>query len=393
MSTFSVKVLPVTIENHPDADALECARIGLYFSIVKKGFFKTGELVAYIPEQAVVPDDVLKEHGFWDVEKNVGTLGGSKKNIVKPRKLRGIFSQGLCIKAKPEWQQDQDVAEELGITKYEVPIPAQFSGDVWNAGTNRTVKYDIENIKTYPDLLKEGELIVATEKLHGTWACFGIVPDCVADEVHGNFIICSKGLGAKGLCFKINSERNDGNAYVQTAISLNMKERMENNEIVRSVLNENKSFYILGEVFGSGVQDLAYGNVSNNKNFRVFDVCVKDSLENKIRFFNDQELSDFCDAIGLERVPVIYRGPFSIETVLNLTKGKETVSGKEMHIREGIVIRPQVERHISSLVCLACGSMVHCSCRSQKFDGVYGRVQLKSISEDYLLRKNGTEYN
>jgi len=53
------------------------------------------------------------------------------------------------------------------------------------------------------------------------------------------------------------------------------------------------------------------------------------------------------------------------------TDGKESVSGKGVHIREGVVIRPSIERYEYKL----------------------GRVQLKSISEKYLLRKNATEYN
>lgn len=53
------------------------------------------------------------------------------------------------------------------------------------------------------------------------------------------------------------------------------------------------------------------------------------------------------------------------------TSGKETISGNETNIREGIVIKPIFERVDFSL----------------------GRVVLKSVSEEYLLRKGGTEFN
>ena len=53
------------------------------------------------------------------------------------------------------------------------------------------------------------------------------------------------------------------------------------------------------------------------------------------------------------------------------TDGRETISGRGLHIREGVVVRPCAERRHEAL----------------------GRVQLKSVSERYLLRKGGTEYN
>jgi RNA ligase (TIGR02306 family) len=64
MATFEVKVLPVKIETHPNADALEVARIGDFRAIVRKGDFGNGDHVAYIPEGAVVPADVLEEMGL-----------------------------------------------------------------------------------------------------------------------------------------------------------------------------------------------------------------------------------------------------------------------------------------------------------------------------------------
>lgn len=44
MATFEAKVYRLTIEEHPNADALELAVVGDYRSIVRKGQFKTGDL-------------------------------------------------------------------------------------------------------------------------------------------------------------------------------------------------------------------------------------------------------------------------------------------------------------------------------------------------------------
>jgi RNA ligase (TIGR02306 family) len=121
------------------------------------------------------------------------------------------------------------------------------------------------------------------------------------------------------------------------------------------------------------VQDLTYGAQAKHDEklgFRVFDIYVGIKL-NGGGYLSDAQLEAACRGMGLPRVPVLYRGPFSRKVLDEYTNGKETVSGKGMHIREGIVIRPVIERKDDSL----------------------GRVQLKSISEKYLLRANGTEFH
>lgn len=106
--------------------------------------------------------------------------------------------------------------------------------------------------------------------------------------------------------------------------------------------------------------------------FRVFDIFLacRDGSEQS-RYLNHEELDQACQGMGVARVPVLYRGPFSKQALDEYTNGKETVSGKGMHIREGVVIRPVVERR----------------------DYKLGRIQLKSVSEKYLLRSNGTEFH
>lgn len=362
MSDYIVKVERITVEPHDNADVLEIARVGDYRSIVKKGQFKTGDLVAYIPEAGVVPDNILMEMGLE------GRLAGSKKNRVKAIKLRGVLSQGLCYPARDGWVEGQDVTEELGIVKWEPPIPAQLAGEVFNAGTERCIKYDIENFKRYPNVIQEGEEVVFTEKIHGTWCQLGVMPPELAHPEEGQLIVTSKGLGSRGLAFKRN-EKNGNNLYLRVANKLDIF-----NKVVSTfAMGSGNSIFILGEVFGNGVQDLTYGASTakdDTLGFRVFDIYIR-QLDGKGRYVEDASLDTLCNKMGLERVPALYRGPFSKETMEEFTSGKEAVSGKESHIREGIVIRPVSER----------------------YDLELGRVQLKSVSEKYLLRKGGTEYN
>jgi hypothetical protein len=60
--------------------------------------WKEGEVVCYVSEGSIIPDDVLKERGYWDEEKDRGLLDGGKRNRVKMKKLAGFESRGLLFK-------------------------------------------------------------------------------------------------------------------------------------------------------------------------------------------------------------------------------------------------------------------------------------------------------
>ena len=123
MAEFAVKVERLrAIEPHPNADRLDLAVVGEYRSIILKGQYEVGDLVAYIPEAGVLPDTLIEEMGL------TGRLAGKQANRVKAIRLRGIVSQGLCYRAREGWVEGQDVTDEMGIIKYEPPIPAHGSG-------------------------------------------------------------------------------------------------------------------------------------------------------------------------------------------------------------------------------------------------------------------------
>ncbi len=360
MSTFKATVLPVIVEPHPNADAIELARVGDFFSIIQKGYLKTGDLAVYIPEGAIVPEYIQEEVGC------LGKLAGSKKNRLKPSTLRGILSQGLCYKAREGWQVGDDMTEALGITKYEPVIPAQLAGEVSNVGIENVFHFDIENIKRYPNVIQEGELVSMTEKLHGTFtvvgSLFGVEP--IANIVNGRSFVSSKGNFNKGIVIRDN-ERNVNNTYIRIAKQFNLYEIAEK-------LSDRfeTNVYIAGETFGD-VQDLRYGLEIGKFDFRVFNIFVGKKNAVGIRALNDDELEAILTEFDLKRVPVLYKGPYSKEIMLKFTDGFETYSGKETHIREGIIIEPLVQRR----------------------DPEVGRVVFKSVSAAYLNRKGGTEFN
>lgn len=393
MSTFKVQVLRITIEPHPNADAIELAKIGEYRSIVKKGEFKTGDLAVFIPPASIVPTWILEKIGL------VGKLAGPEKNRVKEIRLRGILSEGIIfpvggyaddadierpvnIEGHPDAtevllvKEGDDVAEFLGITKYEPPIPTHMAGEVC-AVHGYTLKYDIENFKRYPNLFTEETKVTLTEKLHGTNVQFGYVPSLNNPElINGNVIVISKGLGAQGLSFKDN-EANKDNLYVKTykesvvdgkTIHERIQELAESGK--HSCLPVNTPVYVLGEIFGPGVQSgFTYG--FSKPTFLAFDVYV--GMPGRGRYLHEfEKMMVLCD-LNIERVPVIYFGPWRADLLERYTSGKETLSGKQLHMREGVVITPQLEYTHHEI----------------------GRVILKSVSAEYLTRNdpNATEYS
>ena len=382
MSSFAVPIKRIrAIEPHPNADAIELALIDGYRSIIKKGEFRQGDLIAYLPEAAILPEWLLKQLQFWDSEKGRGKLNGKQGNRVNAIRLRGELSQGLCYplltdssgnhllvtEEVPDGvvvQESDNVVDELGIIKYEPPIPVSMAGELFSVDQRLTLSFDVENWKSYPDILQAGEEVIFTEKLHGTCTVLAILPYQEAQaEAFGerkNILVFSKGLGAKGLVLK-NNEQNRNNLYVRATQAL--RERIDVLQIADAELTA--PIFILGETFGAGVQDLNYGK---SLDFRVFAV-VKGYRENQTYCNWTQVEGELKTQFGFETVPVVYRGPFSVSLMLEYTNGQTTLEAN--HIREGIVIVPAQERR----------------------DFRIGRVCLKSVSADYLTRKGGTEYN
>ena len=363
MAEFESLLHFIGVEPHPDADRLELATVGDYKCVVAKGAFRDGELAAYIPEASIVPDDVIAELGLE------GRLSGRDKNRVKAVKLRGVVSQGLVYpvtgRRLQAWIDDgfdlsagDDVTEVLGLEKYEPPIPAKMQGK-WKAASptgpylGRLVRYDIENVKKHSGVFENGERVVMTEKLHGTLCYFAYLPG-------DGFVVTSKGLAKRGVVLDLDD--NKGNLYVDAFHAL----RSDLWKIVDMLdgMPSQEPVHIFGEIYGSGVQDLAYG--TKGPEFRVFDIRVGTSMEGFwLPRHALEALVDNTDAV--QAVPVVYRGPFSREVLAEHTNGRTTLGGS--HIREGVVVEPVVPRGHPKL----------------------GRVILKSVSDAYLLRKGGTE--
>ena len=201
MAEIEARIHRVVIEEHPDAHSLELARIGGYRAVVRKGEVQDGDLVAYIPESSILPAGLIADMGL------TGKLAGRDHNRVRAERIRGVVSQGL-VWPMPHRQEGDDAADELGITKHLPEIPEYMRGQVVHA-PGRTVRYDIQNIKKYPDVLQEGEEVVITEKIHGVQCQMGLY--------RGEPFVASKIYAAHGQVLIIGDVNAD-NIYVQAAL-------------------------------------------------------------------------------------------------------------------------------------------------------------------------------
>jgi RNA ligase (TIGR02306 family) len=394
---FSCPVVRVAeVINHPNADRLSIVKLeGLgYLCIANKledgsPRYQPGDFVVYIPSASVLPEWLLKYMGFWNDETGRGMLAGSGGDRVKPLKLRGIFSEGVIFPTLPMSIPDacmlevtishngndgmpmlrvgEDASEVLGITKWSPPIPAAMSGEVASVA-EAALTYDFQRWESVPDIFEPGEVVVATEKLHGTCCIIQYFPDMDHPEMfsdHGGYCsitVSSKGLGGQGLVFK-NNEANANNLYVRALGTLLADHDLAG--LLHSMSKVDGGAHpvaILGEVFGKGVQDLDYG--TTKPTFRVFDMRI-----------GREWLSP--DAVAywakdLPCVPTLYTGPFDQTAIEAVRDGVTTVGGT--NVREGVVVRSLVPND----------------------HPLHGRKICKFISPAYLLRKvkggEATEY-
>lgn len=400
MSEFTVDVVRVTIEPHPNADALEIARVGGYLSLVRKGDYQTGDLAAYIPSDALLPDWLLKSLGMWDDMNGKGMLSGAGGRRVRPKRLRGIFSEGILLKPRAQLFdqpiggetvnyaqfstdvpntivqaiEGQNVAQGLGIKKYEVAVPAHLAGNAAGGDLDATFSYDFDNIKKNPTMF-DGIEVVITEKLHGTHLQVGLIPEriwagkswaekCPSFDLGEQGIwkgtVTSKGLGGKGIMLDPN---DSGNLYVQTVLDGKIWDVIASQtKSAPFVTGEQQPVFLFGEIYGGKdpVQTgFSYG--SNKPTFRAFDLAI--GTRNKHIFAAHDDFIGFCGIYDIPVVPVLWRGTFDQGVMLRLTDGDTTLD--DAHMREGVVVKAAFEGR----------------------DKLGRRLIAKSISEAYLLRK------
>lgn len=327
------KVKVNEVKKHPNADSLDIIILeNQKQGIVRKDSIREGELVLFIPDKTIVSNEAFEKKYNFLQKKEVGV-------IVAKTKLRGELSEGIIVNEK-EFNEitgknlyDTDVKEIIEIFKaseYVPPIPTNISGEVeYVRLAKRFIKHDVENIQLY-DYFNEKEPIIITEKIHGSQinVLYGVFDDKLDVK------ISSKGLFSKDLFLK----KDDKNLFWIAFKNSNIIERFMEKfpRYKESIESGNTHVQFIGEVVPT--QNFHYGLTNAGAKVFLFATYV----------ITHTGIIDH--SVVMMDVPVLGIISFNKEETLELAKklaeGKEQLSGRELHIKEGVVIRPIARREV-----------------------------------------------
>lgn len=298
-----------SIRPHPNADALDIAKVLAWQVIVKRGAFTEGQAVVFVPIDTILPDapwSAFLKKG--DKPVRLGTV-----------KLRGEYSQGLVLPmdvlpaGSRCWHVGADVGGELGVKKYEKEVPAQLSGEIRCPFPQYLAsKTDEDNGLSHPEIVEavlstqEYNPLLITQKLDGS-SCTIIVEDGVITHV------CSRNLSLK---------ESDSNAFWKAA-----------RKGTFDVIPYGPKFtgVIQGELMGPGIQGNQLG--LSEPTLYVFQIKANGN------WLTHWDVSFFATNFGFNYVKELeLDGKISsIEELQALADSQLLPNGKPA---EGIVVRP-----------------------------------------------------
>ena len=302
------------------ADAIECAVVGGWTCVVKKGEFKEGDLAVYCEIDSWIPHEIAPFLSRGNFPRVYNEVKGERLRTVK---LRGQLSQGLLLPLEPtcaniesELIEGLDVSLPLNIVKWERPMNAQLAGMAkgnFPSLIHKTDQERVQNLKSeITQAVTDGLQFEVTEKLEGS--------SMTVYLIDGVFGVCSRNLDLK---------ETEDNTFWQVARRDGIEAKM------RAI--PGTDFAIQGELIGPGIQ----GNIYklSKPEFRVFDVY---SISGGY-YLTPSKRYAIINAMGLLHVPV-FKSDFMLTTetvadLLQMAEGKSvmgTIAGPE---REGIVFK------------------------------------------------------
>lgn len=327
---------------HPidGADRIEAAVVGGWTVVVRKGEFAPGDKAVYFEIDSVPPDEPQYRFLWAKKGETPGPGERPRKFRLRTVKLRGQLSQGLLLPmdvvgVDPDTPEGTDLTDDLGVTKYDPPLPAGMGAARGAYPTRWVPKNDEVRVQSSPELLGElaGEPWVATVKMDGTSSTYLINPD------DGEFHACGR-----------NWSVTDGqNAYWSVARRYGLAEKL-------AAIKGRVA--LLGEICGPGIQK----NPAGLDQVSWFCFGAYDISEG--RDLGHDELVALCDELDLPMVPVAAEGDhfhLDVGELLELAEG--TYPGTDRP-REGVVVRP----------------------KSYRYSPTLGRgLSLKAVANSYLL--------
>ena len=256
------------------ADMIVLAVVDGWKCVVKKDEFKAGDSAVYCEIDSFLPVrpefEFLRKSSFKRMDEKEGFR-------LRTVKLRGQISQGLLLPISVldrDAEIGEDVTEELGIEKYEAPIPTCLAGQVvgpFPVTVKKTDEERIQNLAVDFESYKEKTFYV-TEKLDGT--SFTAIFD-------SELAVCGRNWQLAA---------DDSNSLWLIANRLELAERMK-------ALGRRIAFQ--GELVGPGIQGNRY-KLKQTELF-VFNVFDLDAFA----YVEKEEAASICEQLNLQTVPFI----------------------------------------------------------------------------------------
>lgn len=369
-SNHQVNVVRITeILPHTNADSLELIHIGGYQVVVKKDQFKVGDLAVYVQPDSVVPQTEPFKFIWEPYQTDPAGVVPEKRRRITVRKFRKEWSEGLLLPITDfhdpynvklnilDFKEGEDVSDFLDITHYDpdrereattgesisgprLKYPKTLKGWFYfglrllgwkRFGTPLTQEvkfqvptYDVEALKNYKNAFLPGEQVIVTEKIHGS--------------------------NARYVFFDGEMYAGSRNLWKSPKSNCIWRKALKCNPWIEEWCRAHEGHTLYGEVTPTQ-EGFDYGVASGDVDFFLFDIR--------------SPLGDWLDkSLTLQTgapVPVLYAGPFDLDVIQKFVDGPSTVAGAK-HVREGVVITPVKERHVTGL----------------------GRLQLKLVSNVFL---------
>ena len=307
-----------------DADAIECAVVGGWTVVTKKGEYTAGDLAVYCEIDSFIPTAIapyLTRPGHY-----AKTFEGVEGERLRTVKLRGQLSQGLLLPlgigvydTNALLEEGTDVSELLGIVKYEAPVPAELAGEVRGMFPSDIPKTDQERVQNLKTELAEW---LANDELH--WE--------VTEKLEGSSMTVYMRDGEVGVCSRnLDLKPNADNSLWRAANKYNLPAKL---------VGIGRNIAIQGEIVGNGIQGNIYQ--MRDQDFLVYDIYDIDAG----CYFTPAERKAFVAEHGLNHCPVLAYsarltdtlGLTNMEQILKFAEGK-SVMGMIGCEREGLVFK------------------------------------------------------
>lgn len=298
------------------ADKICAYKVRNWWVVDGKGKYNVGQKVVYYEIDSLLP--IKNEFEFLRTSSYKKLSDNTEGFRLRTIKLRGQISQGLITNlpdfvSEASVEDGDDLTEQLGVTKYEPPIPFSMSGNVKGNFPSFVPKTDEERIQNI------------AEREFNSWKN---VPAYITEKIDGSSVTVYYNNGNFGVCSR-NQELalNENNSFVSAVLELDLENKLR---------NLGKNIALQGELHGFGVQGNHYKKSSRGiAFFTAFDI---DSYS---RIGYDDFIKITSD-LNLTTVPVLNDNfnildTHSIDDLISMADG-ESALNKDVK-REGIVIR------------------------------------------------------